>query len=62
MIPEMYKNHMFNDWDYLPEDYKVDDPVREQMLKELVLKYSTDPEYLTPDAIKIGRASCRERV
>ena len=52
MIPEMYKNHMFNDWDYLPEDYKVDDPVREQMLKELVLKYSTDPEYLTPDAIK----------
>jgi hypothetical protein len=29
MVPERFKDYFFNDWDYLPETYPMDDKERE---------------------------------
>lgn len=35
MVPEKYKHHLFNDWDYFPQNYKCDDPEKEELIKKL---------------------------
>ena len=42
MVPEKWKMLPFNDRDYLPQDYKCDDPEKEEMIKYLVPLYSSD--------------------
>ncbi len=44
MIPEKYQNYNFNENDYLPMDYKCDDPEKEELLKKLVLMITSDIE------------------
>ena len=35
MIPKQYQDYMFNENDFLPTDYQVDDPEKLELLKEL---------------------------
>ncbi|MCR5795735.1 MAG: FAD-dependent oxidoreductase [Solobacterium sp.] len=54
MIPEQYKDYMFNENDFLPEDYKVEDPEKLELLKKLGCLITDDlkknsPKKLTPN-------------
>ncbi len=42
MIPEKYRNYMFNENDFLPENYTVDDPEKEKYLKIAAAMISDD--------------------
>ena len=42
MIPEKYKNYMFNENDYLPQEYHVDDPEKLKYLKIAAAMISDD--------------------
>lgn len=44
MIPTAYQNYMFNENDYFPQDYHVDDPEKLELLKKLVAMISDDLE------------------
>ncbi|MDO5110295.1 MAG: hypothetical protein Q4D59_10225, partial [Erysipelotrichaceae bacterium] len=46
MIPEKYKNYMFNENDYLPEEYHVDDPEKLKYLKIAAAMICDDIEVL----------------
>ena len=46
MIPEKYKNYMFNENDFLPQDYHVDDPEKLKYLKIAAAMISDDIEVL----------------
>ena len=35
MVPERFKDYFFNDWDYLPETYPMDDQERAELIREL---------------------------
>lgn len=52
MVPEKYKNYMFNDSDYLPEDYKVDDPEKLSLIRTLVCMISDDIAITSPKKVK----------
>ena len=55
MIPEKYKNYMFNDSDYLPQDYHVDDPEKLKYLKIAAAMISDDLDILNnPKKISIN--------
>ena len=42
MIPEKYKNYMFNENDFLPQDYHVEDPEKRKLLKIAAAMISDD--------------------
>ena len=42
MIPEKYKNYMFNENDFLPQDYHVEDPEKRKYLKIAAAMISDD--------------------
>ena len=42
MIPEKYRNYMFNENDFLPQDYHVDDPEKLKYLKIAAAMISDD--------------------
>ncbi len=42
MIPEKFKNYMFNENDYLPQDYHVEDPEKAKLLVKLVKMITDD--------------------
>ena len=46
MIPEKYRNYMFNENDFLPENYTVDDPEKEKYLKIAAAMISDDIDIL----------------
>ncbi|MDO4413929.1 MAG: FAD-dependent oxidoreductase [Erysipelotrichaceae bacterium] len=46
MIPEKYRNYMFNENDFLPEDYHVDDPEKLKYLKIAAAMISDDIDIL----------------
>ena len=54
MIPKQYQDYMFNENDFLPTDYQVDDPEKLELLKELGALITDDiekgsPKKLTPN-------------
>ena len=46
MIPDKFKNYMFNEHDYFPEDYKVESPSKEKKIKKLVSILSDDINFM----------------
>ena len=42
MIREDYKNYMFNDADFLPDDYKCADEEKAKLIKKLVVMITSD--------------------
>jgi len=52
MIPEKYQNYMFNEQDYLPQDYKVEDPEKLALIKQLVCMISDDLDLSKPQKIQ----------
>ncbi|MBR4461904.1 MAG: FAD-dependent oxidoreductase [Erysipelotrichaceae bacterium] len=42
MIPEQYKNYMFNETDFFNEEYKCEDPEKEALVKELANMITDD--------------------
>ncbi len=42
MIREDYKNYMFNDSDFLPDDYKCADEEKAKLIKKLVVMITSD--------------------
>lgn len=53
MIPEKFKNYMFNDNDFLPKDYKVDDAEKLTLIKKLVTMISDDVSLTKPEKVHI---------
>ena len=51
MIPEKFKNYMFNEQDYLPQDYKVEDPEKLALIKQLVCMISDDMDLSKPQKV-----------
>ncbi|MGN0998996.1 MAG: FAD-dependent oxidoreductase, partial [Faecousia sp.] len=51
MIPEKYQNYMFNENDYLPQNYKVSDPEKLPLLKVLANMISDDLALNKPEKI-----------
>ena len=35
MVPERFKDYLFNDRDYLPETYQMDDEEREELIRKI---------------------------
>ena len=76
MIPKNLENYMFNENDFFNEGFVVTDPEKDQLVKKLAAMITDDiqirsakdvthqhPDYWILDRLlKIGRASCRERV
>ena len=72
MIPEKFKNYMFNENDYLPQDYHVDDPEKLQYLKIAAAMISDDinvlgnpkkiDEKVDPDLWLLDRLLTKEEV
>ena len=52
MIPKQYQDYMFNENDFLPTDYQVDDPEKLELLKELGALITDDID--KPSAKKIS--------
>ena len=52
MIPDKFKNYMFNDDDYLPKDYKCDDPEKAALLKRLVAMITSDMDLNSPSKVQ----------
>lgn len=52
MIPEKWKLLPFNERDYLPQDYKCDDPEKEELIKKLVPLYSSDANLSKPENVQ----------
>ena len=42
MVPERFKDYFFNDWDYLPETYPMDDQERAELIRELAAMITDD--------------------
>ena len=42
MVPERFKDYFFNDWDYLPETYPMDDKEREELIRKLAAMITDD--------------------
>ena len=42
MVPERFKDYFFNDWDYLPETYPMEDHEREELIRQLAAMITDD--------------------
>ena len=42
MVPERFQDYFFNDWDYLPETYPMDDKEREELIRKLAAMITDD--------------------
>ena len=42
MVPERFKDYLFNDRDYLPETYLMDDEEREELIRKLAAMITDD--------------------
>ncbi|MBP3891286.1 MAG: FAD-dependent oxidoreductase [Solobacterium sp.] len=70
MIPEKYKNYMFNENDFFNEDYKCEDPEKEKLVKELAclitddinMKKPTDITPQDPDFWILDRLLTKEQI
>lgn len=70
MIPEKYRNYLFNDNDFLPQDYHCDDAEKAALLKKLVMMIADDRDLHkaanvtenTPDFWLLDRLLTKEEV
>ena len=70
MIPEKLKNYMFNENDFFNEDYKCEDPEKEQLVKELAnlitddiaIRKAADVDVHDPDFWILDRLLTKEQV
>ncbi|MBQ6559456.1 MAG: FAD-dependent oxidoreductase [Erysipelotrichaceae bacterium] len=53
MIPEMYKNYMFNETDFFNEEYKCEDPEKEALVKELAKMITDDIQIHKPEDVDV---------
>ena len=52
-IPERFKNYTFNENDFMPEHYVVEDPEKEQLVRKLAFMISDDITFMKPEHILI---------
>ena len=51
MIPEKFRNYMFNDKDFMPDLYHCDDPEKEKLIKKLVVMIADDIHMTSPSKV-----------
>ena len=64
MVPKRFEHYLFNDNDYLPEQYEVADKEREELIRQLAamiaddLQLSGKPKNIRNDDPDFKRHSC----